>query len=200
MQRPWRKDSYFINSRAPPARFQFLPPDASSTVCKKAVMSRAISTVATPTTSSKPRTTDDHGGTPPIGPLTTIYTPPATCISTDYYSQKPPCGPSASLINSLILHDTSFDTAQIYFSPAICPSGYTLAGSWNTIQAYSTEGSTSFDTADPFLNDGSIIGTKTDIFGGPTPEVGETASFCCPRSVPPASHGKMSTYIRPVLT
>ncbi|KAI1472143.1 uncharacterized protein F4812DRAFT_407630 [Daldinia caldariorum] len=86
---------------------------------------------ATPTTTvtftaPAPRTTSlDHDGTPPVAALTTIWTPSDGCFpvstrpTTDidvFWTSNPKCAPPG--------YASYFET--YYYSPAVCPSGFTV--------------------------------------------------------------------------
>lgn len=97
--------------------FSVIPSRFSTTGVVNGLASQAFS--ATSTVSGPPF---------PINPLTTLFTPPATCLSSahwlSYYTEVAPtevaeCYPGAK--------------GQLTFSPGICPSGYTV-GLQNVIQ------------------------------------------------------------------
>ena len=76
------------------------------------------------------------------GPITTIFTPPSTCLATttlltDTYllnhwlSGDPNCYPSATEAESIWYSNWG----GYYYSPAVCPSGWTTMTSLSTISA-----------------------------------------------------------------
>ncbi|OTA99604.1 hypothetical protein M426DRAFT_27353 [Hypoxylon sp. CI-4A] len=82
-------------------------------------------TTAAPALSPRVISSLDHDGTPPVAALTTVWTPSPGCFSvstrslTDidiFWSANPECGPPG--------YSSYFDT--FYYSPAICPSGYSI--------------------------------------------------------------------------
>ncbi|KAI2619859.1 hypothetical protein GGS26DRAFT_321794 [Hypomontagnella submonticulosa] len=88
-----------------------------------------LTTTATPTAAAlAARATSkslDHDGTPPVAALTTVWTPSEGCwplstrSTTDidmFWTSSPECAPPG--------YASYFDT--YYYSPAICPSGYTV--------------------------------------------------------------------------
>ncbi|KAF2281528.1 uncharacterized protein EI97DRAFT_438856 [Westerdykella ornata] len=95
-----------------------------------------------------------HAGTPPVGALTTIWSPPASCLPLVNHWLEGRCLPSSG--------GTYSQYNKIYYSPAICPSGYTVA---------CTRPTTSFG-----------IGGSSDFYGPPL-EPSETAQLCCPSSL-----------------
>lgn len=97
----------------------------------------------------------NHGGTPPAGALTTVFTPPPGCfpVSTNpledldlFWTSTTTCGPPN--YRSYFL--------PFYYSPAICPSGFTIGC------------------------------TRSDSDQGPPVEPTETAMMCVLRSVLPS--------------
>src|SRR5579871_2113197 len=102
----------------------------------------------TPTASSTTNSSTSlyHNGTSPAAPLTTVYTPAVSCqtITTWYYKDE--CMPTNWRI--------FWDGPQAgYYSPAICPSGYTPA---------------------------CLRPDPSTANYGPPLEMGETARICCP--------------------
>ncbi|KAI0018033.1 hypothetical protein F4780DRAFT_557963 [Xylariomycetidae sp. FL0641] len=104
------------------------------------------------TTTTTTVVTEDHGGTPPVGSLLTVFTPGPGCfpvtanasVTLDaFWSDTPSCAPPGY---------TSYyeynDSPTFYYSPAICPSGF-------------SSGCSRFDVAQ-----------------GPTVEPTETAILC----------------------
>ncbi|KAI1473405.1 hypothetical protein F4774DRAFT_415848 [Daldinia eschscholtzii] len=89
-------------------------------------MGFAAPTTTVPPTALAPRATSlDHDGTPPVAALTTVWTPSDGCFpvstrsTTDidvFWSSNPDCAPPG--------YASYFET--YYYSPAICPSGFTV--------------------------------------------------------------------------
>ncbi|KAI0173007.1 hypothetical protein GGR52DRAFT_572812 [Hypoxylon sp. FL1284] len=84
-----------------------------------------LTTTAPAPTLARRQSSRDHEGTPPVAALTTIWTAPEDCfpISKDpaedidlFWSSQPACGPPG--------YTSYYDT--FYYSPAICPSGFTV--------------------------------------------------------------------------
>ncbi|KAI5860946.1 hypothetical protein GGS23DRAFT_202576 [Durotheca rogersii] len=84
-----------------------------------------LAPLTTTVTALAPRETDDHDGTPPAGSLTTIWSASPGCypVSTSptvdidqFWSSRTQCGPPGYI--------SYFDI--YYYSPAICPSGFTV--------------------------------------------------------------------------
>jgi len=104
--------------------------------------------MAVPTSSSAISTITRlwHHGTQPAGALTTVFTPPANCpslVATNDESPVSSCMPTDYA-------NKYWDSNAGYYSPGVCPSGYTVACS-----RYNSE-------------------------QGPAVEDGETALICCP--------------------
>ncbi|KAF3054861.1 hypothetical protein GL218_07732 [Daldinia childiae] len=84
-----------------------------------------LTTTITPTALAPRATSVDHDGTPPVAALTTVWTPSDGCFpvstrpTTDidiFWSSNPECAPPG--------YASYFET--YYYSPAICPSGFTV--------------------------------------------------------------------------
>ncbi|KAI1800235.1 hypothetical protein F4811DRAFT_540150 [Daldinia bambusicola] len=82
-------------------------------------------TTVTPTALAPRATSLNHDGTPPVAALTTVWTPPGGCfpVSTSptrdidvFWTSNPKCAPPG--------YASYFET--YYYSPAICPSGFTV--------------------------------------------------------------------------
>ena len=93
----------------------------------------------------------NHGGTPPAGAITSVFTMPPDCANygAGRYITVASCMPPEYF-------ELYWTLNYGYYSPAICPDGYTGACPRNT-QGWMT---------------------------GPPIEQGETATICCPRYMP----------------
>lgn len=107
-----------------------------------------------------------HGGTVPLAALTTVFTPPCPTswiiTSSKQASQYPafPTGGPASC-DPPDWDRNIADKAFQYYSPAICPSGFTV---------------------------GCFVTDARTTEGFPAIEAGETAAYCVPRQAPKTDH------------
>ncbi|KAI1372513.1 hypothetical protein F4677DRAFT_432459 [Hypoxylon crocopeplum] len=98
-----------------------------------------LTTTVAPTAVEPRATSFDHDGTPPVAALTTVWTPSEGCfpVSTRstsdidmFWTSNPECAPPG--------YETYFET--YYYSPAICPSGFTVGCSrYGSFQGPSVE-------------------------------------------------------------
>ncbi|CAK7201144.1 hypothetical protein SEUCBS139899_003846 [Sporothrix eucalyptigena] len=143
-----------------------------------------------------------------VGPLTTTFTAPASCL-TDYvvlgvatvptaiewyvtcgYLPPTDCSPDGAVVQSIVKdgeHDPEAGRTLLYNSPGIqCPAGWETVGQ---AAKYTSGGTTSTSTSGAF-NVSDILPSRTaEIFNIPGAallvealEVGETAALCCPLS------------------
>jgi hypothetical protein len=152
-----------------------------------------------------------------LGPLTTTFIPPASCVQSNAQTMFGPSTPNVlpygfiscdDLDNereclpspSKVATETAppYTQAVNYFSPGIfCPAGWTTAGTAAMPVSGGPTAPPEVSGAFKFNKDGAVeyIGHRDHVLLADALVPGETAVECCPRLVVPRAHD-----LRPVLT